>query len=166
MNPASQSEFPRSGKSGEIEPAGAAGLWHGRRVNLEEKQAAWRERYAVIPDPQERLAAIVSRRPRVAPVDEVDRTDANLVPGCLSRVWLVGGAIDGRLWLRVSAEATVVAALAAFLAEFSDGEAAKEAAAFEPSLLDDLGVGRLLTPTRRHGLEKVAARIRALAGKS
>lgn len=135
-------------------------------MTLEEKQSDLRERFGVIPDPQERLAALVNRRPRVAAVTEAERVDANLVPGCVSRVWLVGGRREGRLWLRLSAEAAVVGGLAAFVAELFEGSDPAEAEHFECTLLDDLGIARLLTPTRRHGLEKIGERIRAIARES
>lgn len=135
-------------------------------MTLDQKQAAIRERFAVISDPQERLSAIVNRRSRLAAVAESERTAANLVPGCVSRVWLVGGRRDDRLWLELSAEGAVVGGLAAFVAELFDGSDPAEAAAFECTLLEELGVERLLTPTRRHGLKKVGDRIRAIARAS
>ncbi len=112
---------------------------------------------------QERLAAIVSRRSRLEPLREGERIEANLVPGCVSRVWLAGEVVEGMLRLRLDAEAGMVRGLAAFLAEFYEGARAEEAAEFTPTLLDDLGIGRMLSPTRLHGLGKVGERIRALA---
>lgn len=133
-------------------------------MNLAEKQAAWVERYGLIADPQERLAAIVGRRSALEPLRAEERRDEFLVPGCVSRVWLGGEVRDGVLRLRVDAEAALVRGLAAWLAEFYDGAIAVEAAAFETTLLTELGLARSLTPTRAHGLGRVVARIRALAG--
>lgn len=132
-------------------------------VTLEEKQSDVCARFLVIPDPQERLAAIVNRRSRIAAVAEGERVEANLVPGCVSRVWLVGGRSEGRLWLRLSAEAAVVGGLAGFVAELFEGSDPTEVEAFQCTILDDLGIGRLLTPTRRQGLDRIVERIRAIA---
>lgn len=132
-------------------------------MTLAEKQTAWCEKYRLVPDPQERLAAIVGRRSRLEPLRGEERIDANLVPGCVSRVWLAGGIDAGVLRLRLDAEAGVVRGLAAFLAELYDGARAEEAAGFAPTLLEELGIARSLSPTRRHGLGKVCERIRALA---
>lgn len=132
-------------------------------MNLPEKQAAWREKYLLIPDAQDRLAAIVSRKSRLEPLRENERCDDHLVPGCVSRVWLVAEVVEGRLRVRVDGEAALVKGLAVFLGEFFDGVPALEAAGFETTLLEDLGIQRMLSPTRAQGLQKVAARIRALA---
>lgn len=132
-------------------------------MTLEQKQSDVCARFSVIPDPQERLAAIVNRRSRIPAVTEAERVEANLVPGCVSRVWLVGGRREGRLWLRLSAEAALVGGLAGFVAELFDGSEPAEAAGFQCTILDDLGIGQLLTPTRRQGLDRIVERIRAIA---
>jgi len=132
-------------------------------VTLLEKQAAWREKYLLIPDAQDRLAAIVNRKSRLEPLREDERGDGNLVPGCISRVWLAVDVVEERLRVRVDGEAAVVKGLAGFLGEFFDGASAAEAVGFEPALLEDLGIQRMLSPTRAQGLRKVVARIRELA---
>lgn len=133
-------------------------------MTLAEKQAEWSERYALIPDAQERLSTIIARRSRLEPLREGERTEAHLVPGCVSRVWLAGG-IDGqgRLRLRVDAEAALVRGLAGFVAEFFDGEPAADVGGFSFALLDDLRLTRQLTPTRAQGMQHVVRRIQALA---
>jgi cysteine desulfuration protein SufE len=132
-------------------------------VTLIEKQAAWRERYLLIPDAQDRLSAIVSRKSKLEPLRADERIDANLVPGCVSRVWLSVDGTDGRIHVRTDGEAALVKGLAAFLGEFYDGARPEEVGAFELTLLEDLGIQRLLSPTRAQGLRQVAARIRALS---
>jgi cysteine desulfuration protein SufE len=132
-------------------------------VTLTEKQAVWRERFGFLPGPQERLAEIAGRRSRLAPLAVEERTEENLVPGCVSRVWLAGGVVDGVLRVRVDAEAGIVRGLAAWLAELYDGAEAEDAAAFSPTLLEDLGLAAMLSPTRLNGLGKVCERLRTLA---
>jgi len=107
-------------------------------MNLPEKQAVWREKYLLIPDAQDRLATIVSRKSRLEPLREDERNDRYLVPGCVSRVWLAVDVVEGRLRVRVDGEAALVKGLAGFLGEFFEGVPAQEAAAFETTLLEDL----------------------------
>lgn len=133
-------------------------------MTLSERQSSICEKLAILPDPQERLAALVNRSSRVKIITEAERTDAALVPGCVSRVWVIGEITDGRIHLRMDAEAHLVKGLAAFLCELYDGAEATEAASFEPDALDRLGIARLLSPTRLQGLTQVCRRIRTLAG--
>jgi cysteine desulfuration protein SufE len=132
-------------------------------VTLEERHAAWREKLNLLPDPQERLSALVSRRSRLEPLRAEERNEHFLVPGCVSRVWLAGEVAEGRLRLRVEAEAGIVKGLANFLCELCDGVAPEDAAKFQPTLLEEIGIARMLTPTRLNGLHHVARRIRKIA---
>ncbi len=130
-----------------------------------EKQQALTDALTVIADPQERLAAVVSRRGVIPRPAAEEKTDAALVPGCQSRVWLVGGVEDdGRCHFRLEADSPLVQGLASLLAEVYEDTPAAEAAAFETTLLEALRFDRLLSPTRQHGLGQVVKRLRQLAG--
>jgi len=134
---------------------------------LAEKQQRLIDDFLAIPDAQERLAAIVARAARspalaLAP-DE--RIEANRVPGCVSSVWLVA-AVDPatrRLRLRADADSPLVKGLVALVCELYDDTPAGEAASFHADLLEKLAIAQNLSPTRRHGLASVQARIRAAA---
>ncbi len=120
-------------------------------------------RFAVIPDHQERLAAVIARRPRLEPLAESEVRDEALVPGCVSRVWLTGEVVEDLVRLRISADSQVVGGLASALCEVADGEPADEVEALDLSLLAGLGILDIISPTRANGLEQVAKRIRAIA---
>lgn len=117
----------------------------------------------MIPDRQERLAAVVARRLRLDPLAESERGDVALVPGCVSRVWLVGEVVEGRVRLRVAADSQMVGGLASALCEVADGEPAEDVETLDLSLLAGLGILEILSPTRANGLEQVANRIRSIA---
>ena len=130
---------------------------------LAEKQRQLIARFIVIEDAHERLAAIVAsgqRWPEVAP-DE--RTDARRVPGCVSAVWLTGVVENGRCHFRISAASSVVKGLAALLAALYEGETPAAIAAWEPGLVEALGLDRQLSPTRLHGLARIRRAIRDFA---
>ena len=58
-------------------------------MSLDEKQQSLIDDLNIIHDPHERLNAIVSRG-HALKLDDAHKTEANLVPGCVSRVWLHG----------------------------------------------------------------------------
>lgn len=135
------------------------------KVNLAEKQQRLLDAFLPIPDPQERLAAIVARSAQIPALAPADRTDANRVPGCVSAVWLAA-AIDPatrRLRLRIDADSPLVKGLVALLCELYDDTDPAEAATFQPELLEKLRITQNLSPTRRNGLAAVQARINSLA---
>ena len=127
------------------------------------RQAEFIERYSIIPDPHERLAALTSRRSPLPPLAPEEHTNALLVPGCVSRVWLARSLENGRCRFRLDAESAIVKGLLSLVCEIYDDATPEEIAAVEPELLDALGISRNLSPTRLNGISKVREQIRAFA---
>lgn len=131
-------------------------------MSLEEKQRTLIEDLNLIPDPQERLSAVVSGAGRVK-VAEEHKVDANLVPGCVSRVWLHGEMAEGQTRFRCDADSPIVKGLAALLCDLYSSTSPAEAATVEPKIWEACGFTKLLSPTRLNGLMNVRKRIREMA---
>lgn len=132
-------------------------------MSLAEKQTTMIARLRAIEDAHERLAAITSRGKKWPSPTDAERTDAALVPGCSSRVWLVGEMSDGVCRFRMDADSPLVKGLAALLCELYDGAPAAEIVALEPDLVAGLGLDRMLSPTRLNGFANIRAAIRRFA---
>ena len=133
-------------------------------MSLDEKQQSLIDDLNIIHDPHERLNAIVSRG-HALKLDEAHKTEANLVPGCVSRVWLHGELINGRTSFICEAESPMVKGLAALLCElYTDAEPA-EAATVEPRVWEACGFTKMLSPTRLNGLANMRVKIRSLANQ-
>jgi cysteine desulfuration protein SufE len=118
----------------------------------------------LIPDRQERLAVIVDRTRKLPPFTNAERSAENRVAGCQSAVWLIGELRpDGTLVIRCDADSPMVKGLVHFLCAAYSGATPTEIATTEPTFLDELGLLRDLSPTRRNGLTAVGNRIRELA---
>lgn len=132
-------------------------------MTVSEKQTQLVEDLSFIEDRQERLAAVVDRARRRPAFPDSLKTEAHRVHGCISQVWIVGELRDGGLHLRFEADSPLVKGLVALLVDLYDGAAPFDIAATEPTLFDDLGITRDLTPTRQNGLTAVRTRIREIA---
>lgn len=132
-------------------------------MSLAEKQQQLVADYAIIDDPQERLAAVVDQARRRPPLPEAERTEANRVKGCVSLAWVVGEVREGRCHFRCDADSPLVRGLLVLLCDFYSGATPAEVAATEPALIGQLGFERNLSPTRLNGLRSVRARIRDFA---
>ena len=130
---------------------------------LAEKQQKLIERLSLIEDSHERLSAITARGKKWPPPAEGERTDAHRVPGCASRVWLIGHTKGGRCHWRMDADSPLVKGLVSLLCDVTDGATPAEVAAFDPVILVALGLDRQLSPTRLNGLTAVAQTMRAFA---
>lgn len=132
-------------------------------MTLAQRQQQLIEDLAIIDDPQERLAVVVDRAKKNPPLAAHERTEAQLVRGCISRVYLAGTVEAGRCRFRVAADSPLVLGLVALLCEFFDDAAPDEIAASSGDPLAALGLTRNLSPTRQNGLAAVRAAIHAFA---
>ncbi len=135
-------------------------------MSVGEKERQLTERLALIEDPQERLAALMSRAKKWPVPQSEQLVDENLVPGCQSRVWLVPTLQDGVCRFSMECDAPMVKGLVALMCEVFDGGAAADVAATEPQIFEMLGFTRMVTPTRLNGLAAVRGRIREFAAKN
>jgi cysteine desulfuration protein SufE len=123
-------------------------------------------RFRLIDDAHERLAAIVARGKKWPGVPDAERTDANRVPGCTSRVWLIGRVEDGQCRFQMDADSPLVKGLVALLCELYDGTTPEEIIQTEPEIISALHLDRQISPTRLNGLASVRAMIRAFAERA
>ena len=133
-------------------------------MTLAEKQQSLIDDLNIIHDPHERLNAVVSRGSMMK-LDEQHKIDANLVPGCVSRVWLHGESVDGRARVRCAADSPMVAGLAALLCHLYNGATPAEIVAVEPELWRACGFEKMLSPTRLNGLASMRTRLRDWAAR-
>jgi cysteine desulfuration protein SufE len=120
-----------------------------------QRQAALRATLGAIDDPHERLAVATGWKTGMQPLREEERVEANLVRGCVSRVWLAAGIEEGRCRFRVDADSPLVGGLVRLLCGIYDGATPEEVVSEEPLVLDELGILRNLSPTRQNGLASV-----------
>lgn len=131
-------------------------------MSLAEKQQSLIDDLNIIHDPHERLNA-VSLRGQAMKLDDAYKIETNLVPGCVSRVWLHGELVDGRTRFICAADSPMVKGLAALLCElYSDADPA-EVAVVEPRIWESCGFIKMLSPTRLNGLANMRAKIRDMA---
>ncbi len=114
---------------------------------------------------EQRARLLMQWGERLQPLGEAERSDANLVSGCESQVWLVGELRDGHWQFRAASDARLIRGLLAVLLARVDGLAADELTALDlPNWFNQLGLARQLSPSRSNGLNAVLQRMRELTG--
>ncbi len=129
-------------------------------MTVAEREAALIADLSILPSWQERLEELLRRDRKRPGLSPAERTEANRIPGCLSRVWLVATAEDAHGRFRGDAEAPAVRALVGTLLALYDNAPTNEIATHEPTFLAALGLERHLSGTRRDALAKVREAIR------
>ena len=115
------------------------------------------EEYGLIDDPRERFQIIVETAGGgAATLLDTERTGENLVPGCVSKVWLaVRPQAGGSVEVVIESESPALAGVAALFCRVYSGSSPAEIVSTAPDFIERLGIDRFLTPTRARGLKRL-----------
>jgi cysteine desulfuration protein SufE len=96
-------------------------------------------------------------------IDETQKTDANLISGCQSRVWLSSEYRDGIIYFTADSDAVITKGIAYLLIRVFSGHTANEIIEAETTFLDQIGLKEHLSPTRSNGLLSMVKQIKMYA---
>jgi cysteine desulfuration protein SufE len=133
--------------------------------NIERKQQAIIEEFELFPDWTEKYEYLVDLGKQLPPMPEQYKTEAYLVKGCQSRVWLHGEVRNGRLYLEADSDAIITKGIIALLIRVFSGQRVEEIAGSEMHFIDAIGLKSHLSPTRSNGLVSMVNHIRSLASR-
>ena len=119
--------------------------------------------FASCPGWEQRARLLMQWGERLAPLSEAERSEANLVQGCASPVWLVADLHAGHWRFRAASEARLIRGLLAVLLARVDGLTQDQLAHLDlADWFNQLGLSRQLSPSRSNGLNAVLQRMREM----
>ena len=121
------------------------------------------EEFAFLGDWVQRYEYIVDLGKRLDGLDEAEKVDVRLVPGCQSRVWFYADRDGAKLRFRADSDAIIVRGLIALLLRIYSGRTPEEILATPPSFFETLELGSHLSGSRANGLHAMVRRIHELA---
>lgn len=122
-----------------------------------------KKNFSRCPDWEEKYLYLIELGDRFATLDEAFHTDAYLVPGCQSQVWVTLSVNDGKVALNASSDAAIVRGLLALLVIAFDGQPLADAKSFDlKGWFAELDLESHLTPTRTMGLNAIVNHVKAL----
>lgn len=115
---------------------------------------SWEDRYKYIIDLGKELPSMAAEF----------RTDANLIRGCQSQVWIIHRLEGNTFWFEADSDAFIVRGLLAVVLAAYNGKTAAEIAAFDiEQYFDSLNLIQHLSATRGNGLHSMVKRIQDTA---
>jgi cysteine desulfuration protein SufE len=96
-------------------------------------------------------------------IDETQKTDANLITGCQSRVWLSSEYKDGIIYFTADSDAVITKGIAYLLIRVFSEHTPNEIVEAETTFLDQIGLKEHLSPTRSNGLLSMVKQIKMYA---
>lgn len=132
-------------------------------MTINELQDEIIEEFNEFDDWMDRYQLLIDLGEEQQPLPEADKTDANLIDGCQSRVWLVCDEHDGRLTFRAESDALIVRGLATLLVRVLSGHTPAEILDADLYLVQRIGLTDHLSPTRSNGLLAMIKQMRMYA---
>ncbi len=96
-------------------------------------------------------------------IDASLKVEDNIIKGCQSRVWLHAEYKDGRVYYQAESDALIVKGLVALLLRVFSGQKAEDIVNSENRFIDEIGLHRLLSPTRSNGLASMVKQMKYYA---
>lgn len=122
------------------------------------------ETFDFLGDWEERYKYLIDLGRKLEPLPESEKTEATLVRGCMSQVWMTGGVADGKLAVRGDSDAHLVRGLIALLLIMVNGKSPEAVLATDvAALFKQLGLDSHITVNRRNGFFSMVERIQQMA---
>lgn len=132
-------------------------------MTINELQDEVIEDFVGLDDWMDRYQLLIDMGEEQAPLPEEDKTDANLIDGCQSRVWLVCDEKEGILSFRAESDALIVKGIVSLLTHVLSGHRPQEILDAELYFIDRIGLTEHLSPTRSNGLLAMVKQMRMYA---
>ena len=128
---------------------------------IDERQAEIADEFAMFGDWMEKYEHIISLGRELAPMDEADKVDDNLIKGCQSRVWLAARkGDDGHVTFTADSDAIITKGLVALMVRALSDAPAADIAGANLTFLDEIGLHSHLSPTRSNGLQAMVKQMK------
>ena len=130
---------------------------------IQEIQADIIEEFSVFTDWMDKYEYLIELGKEMPLIDEKDKTEANLISGCQSRVWLSCREEGGRLRFAADSDAIITKGIISLLLKVYDGQTPADILAADESFIEAIGLRENLSPTRANGLVSMVKTIKAYA---
>lgn len=133
------------------------------KMTINERQDEIIEEFTQLDDWMDRYQLLIDLGEEQAPLPEEEKTDANLIDGCQSRVWLSCSERDGLLHFRAESDALIVKGIVALLLQVVSGQKPRDILDADLYFIPRIGLTEHLSPTRSNGLLAMVKQVKMYA---
>lgn len=121
------------------------------------------EEFSVFEDWMDKYEYIIELGKSVPMIEETQKTEANLIKGCQSRVWLSSEYRDGKIFFAADSDAIITKGIISLLVRVFNGRTPQEILSSDFSFVEKIGLKDNLSPTRANGLVSMIKQIQNYA---
>jgi len=132
-------------------------------LTVPEKEKQLIEEFVRYPDWESKYKHIIQIGEKSNLLSSEEKTEANLVRGCQSQVWLTADLTGDRIHFHADSDAAITRGLVTLLTRFYSNLTPVEILQHQPKFLQDIGLSEHLSPTRSNGLLAMIKQIKIYA---
>lgn len=132
-------------------------------MSIKEIQKEIVEEFQYLPDWEEKYSEIIRLGRKLPEYPEEFRDEKYKVKGCQSQVWLHPEFKDGKIFFDADSDAMIVKGLIGLLMRVYNNRAPNEILDNPPDFLQEIGIDKHLSPTRKNGLGAMMKQIQMYA---
>lgn len=121
------------------------------------------DEFANFEDWMDKYAYIIELGQECPMIDEKDKTEANLIKGCQSRVWVSATLKDGLMDIKADSDAVITKGIITLLLRVFNFQKPEDVYAADLKFIDTIGLSSHLSPTRSNGLFSMIKQIKLYA---
>jgi len=121
------------------------------------------DEFALFDDWMDKYQYIIEMGQSLPQLPETDKTDDNIVNGCVSQVWLTAQTDDGHIEYNADSDAVITKGLIALLMRVLSGHSPQEIIDADLAFVDQVGIRQHLSPNRSNGLNAMIKKMKYIA---
>lgn len=127
------------------------------------KQEQIIEEFSAFDDWMDKYNYLIELARELPAIDDKHRTDAYLIKGCQSRVWVDAQLKEGKMYFTADSDAIITKGIIALLIRVLDGRTPDKVLETDLYFIDRIGLHESLSPTRSNGLLAMVKQMRLFA---
>ena len=121
------------------------------------------DEFALFDDWMDKYQYIIEMGQSLPPLPETEKTDDNIVNGCVSQVWLKADDTQGHIQYNADSDAIITKGLIALLMRVLSGHSPQEIIDADLAFVDEVGIRQHLSPNRSNGLNAMIKKMKIIA---
>ncbi len=132
-------------------------------MTITEKQQQLVRQFSALSEWMDRYTLLIEKGKECPALADGDKTEAFLIKGCQSRVWIKAEYVDGKVFFKADSDAVITKGIAALLIYVFSGESPQDIVDAPVDFLDKMGLKEHLSPSRSNGLTAMLKQIKLYA---
>lgn len=132
-------------------------------MTIKEIQEEIIDDFELFDDWMQRYEFIIENGKSLPKIQEINKSEDNLIKGCQSKVWLHADYENGKLRFSADSDAILTKGIISLLLKVYNKQTPDDILKTEPFFIDEIGLKEHLSPTRANGLLSMVKQIKLLA---